>query len=416
MKWKQFLNIGLVTIGCLALFTGCGNSTTTLSADLSYTETEMSSISVPANVRVVGLGEASHGVKQYHEMKAEVFKNMVQDNGCRTFIIEGDFGGALKVDEYINGGNGTAEEAVGEIGFAIYRTQEMADLVSWMQSYNENVSEEEKLHFYGMDTQRFDNNKEYLFSILDQTVPELSERYKKTFSELTDANRTSLEADTLNKGKEAAMELLEELAVVEMDIVNISGQSAFDYARECLYTIYACCDIQSSDDYNATRDQYMFEKVEWFLQHGDGSVLFINGHNGHIGKTSVAGYTCLGELLAENLGNDYYSIGTDAQETQFNSQKENGEFEVVEVSNANKLNDQLEHSDNNQYFVDFASAAVDETWEQILSSEQTITTLNVTLSGMQKWMKSAYTTTIIPNTAFDGMIIFSRVSPASIIE
>ena len=136
MKWKQFLNTGFVTIGCLALFTGCSNSTTTMPADLSYTETDMSSISVPSNVRVVGLGEASHGVKQYHEMKAEVFKNMVQNNGCHTFIIEGDFGGALKVDEYIHGGDGTAEEAVGEIGFAIYRTQEMVDLVNWMRSYN----------------------------------------------------------------------------------------------------------------------------------------------------------------------------------------------------------------------------------------------------------------------------------------
>lgn len=53
MKWKQFLNTGFVTIGCLALFTGCSNSTTTMPADLSYTETDMSSISVPSNVRVV---------------------------------------------------------------------------------------------------------------------------------------------------------------------------------------------------------------------------------------------------------------------------------------------------------------------------------------------------------------------------
>ena len=141
-----------------------------------------------------------------------------------------------------------------------------------------------------MDTQRFDNNKEYLFSILDQAAPELSERYKITFSELTDANRTSLETDMLNKGKEAAMELLKELDTVEADIVDISGQPAFDYARECLYTIYACCDIQSCDDYNTTRDQYMFEKVEWFLKHGDGSVLFINGHNGHIDVYKRQGY------------------------------------------------------------------------------------------------------------------------------
>lgn len=141
---------------------------------------------------------------------------------------------------------------------------------------------------------------------------------------------------------------------------------------------------QNSDHYNAARDRYMYEKLEWFLQHGDNSILFINGHNGHIGETSVAGYTCLGELLSNNLGSGYYSIGTDAQKTQFNSQKDNGGFEVVEVSNSNDLNNQLPGADSGQYFIDFATAASDETWEQILSSKQSITTLNVSLSRMQK--------------------------------
>lgn len=415
MKLKRFLSLVMMTICCLTLFTGCGNTASAMSADLSYTQTDIGSISVPSDVQVVGLGEASHGVKQYHQMKAEVFKALVQNNGCHTFIIEGDFGGALKVEEYICGGDGTAEEAVGEIGFAIYRTQEMVDLVNWMRSYNENVSAEEELHFFGMDTQRYDNNKEYLFSVLDQTVPELSAEYKEVFSQLTDENRTSLEADTLNKGKEAALELMKEMDAAKAVIAENSSQAAFDYAKECVNTIYAYCDIQLSNDYNAVRDQYMFEKVEWFLQHGDGSVLFINGHNGHIGKKSVAGYTCLGELLTESLGDTYYSIGTDAQETQFNSQKDKGGFDIVEVRNTNDLNCQFNNSDNTPFFVDFTKAAADENWKAILNGKQRITTLNVSLSGMQKLIKSAYTTTIVPNTTFDGMIVFQTVSPTTII-
>ena len=51
---------------------------------------------------------------------------------------------------------------------------------------------------------------------------------------------------------------------------------------------------------------------------------------------------CIRDRLSDNLGNGYYSIGTDAQETQFNSQKGNGEFEVLEVSNSNDLNNQLD--------------------------------------------------------------------------
>ena len=415
MMFKKIFSASLTLITCLALFTGCGNPTPSASADMSYTQGNVEIIPISSDVQVVGLGEASHGVAQYHQMKADVFKALVKNNGCRTFIIEGDFGGALKVDNYINGGDGSAEEAASEIGFAIYRTQEMIDLIEWMRSYNETVPPEEALHFYGMDVQRFDNNKEYLFSVLGETAPELSAEYAESFARLTDENRNSLDKTTLNNAKEAASELIDKMDAARADIVELSGKYAFDFARECANTIYAYCDVQLSDNYNMTRDQYMYEKAEWFIQHGDGSVLFINGHNGHIGKTSISGYTCLGELLSENLENGYYAIGTDAQKTQFNSQKESG-FEVVKVSNANELNNQHVNSDNNYYFIDFISAQSDETWKQIMSSEQTVTTLNVSLSGMLKMVKAAYTTTFIPQSTFDGMIVFQTVTPTTIIK
>ena len=349
MNLKRFFAICISTAICLALLTGCGNKKATVSADPSYTRSDIGTLSVPADVQIVGSGEASHGAAQYHQMKAEVFKALVENNGCHTFIIEGDFGGALKVDRYINGADGTAEEAVAEIGFAIYRTREMADLVEWMRSYNENVSSEKALHFYGMDVQRFDNNKEYLFSVLDQTCPELSAEYSGSLAQLTDENRNSLDKTTLNSTKESVSELIDKMDAAETDITNLLGRSAFDFARECAKTIYDYCELQLSDNYNAARDRYMFEKAEWFLQHGDNTVLFINGHNGHIGKTSVAGYTCLGKLLSEKLGSGYYSIGTDAQKTRFNSQTDNGGFEVMEVSNANDLNSQFSDEDSGQF-------------------------------------------------------------------
>lgn len=197
-------------------------------------------------------------------MKAEVFKALAANNGCHTFIIEGDFGGALKVNEYIHGGNGTAEEAVREIGFAIFRTEEMAALVDWMRAYNETAAEENKLYFYGMDIQRFDNNKEILLSFLDEAAPAMSEKYAEALSKLTDENRTELDADTLNGGKETVSELLGEMDTMEKDIVKKYDQSAFDFVRECAETIDACCDTLLSDTYNATRDQYMFEKSNDF--------------------------------------------------------------------------------------------------------------------------------------------------------
>lgn len=415
MKLKSVFGLCVASTVCFGLAVGCGHAKSSPAANLSYTQADPGTFSAAPDVRVVGLGEASHGVAQYQQMKAEVFKALVKNNDCRSFIIEGDFGGALKADQYINGGDGTAEAAVAEIGFKIYRTREMADLAEWMRSYNEKVSKEKALHFYGMDVQRFDNNKEYLFSVLDRTHPELSAEYSEAFAGLTDESRASLDKAALTQAKEQALALIDKLDAVEAEVAERVGQSDFDFARECAMSIYAGCEVLLSDNYNEVRERYMFEKLEWFLQHGDGSLLFINGHNGHIAKSSVANYTCLGELLSDKLGSGYYALGTDAQKTQFNAQKDDGTFETMEVSNSNDLNHQLSGAEGASYFIDFAAAASDKTWKQIMSSEQSITTLNVGLSGIQKMLKAAYTAKIIPKDSFDGMIVFRAVTPSSLL-
>ena len=94
VKLKKIICSCLSMVICLTMFTGCSNTESFVQADLIYTQSDIGTISVPNDVQVVGLGEASHGVSQYHQMKADVFKALVENNGCRTFIIEGDFGGA----------------------------------------------------------------------------------------------------------------------------------------------------------------------------------------------------------------------------------------------------------------------------------------------------------------------------------
>jgi erythromycin esterase len=56
----------------------------------------------------------------------------------------------------------------------------------------------------------------------------------------------------------------------------------------------------------------------------------------------------------------------------------------------------------------------DENWQKLLDGQQKITTLNVGISGWQKLLKSFYTTTIVPNDTFDGMIVFKKVSPTTL--
>lgn len=404
---KKIIGILLTVIFLVSLLAGCGKA----SPDMEAVQTDMGTITVPEEVQVVGLGEASHGVKEYQEMKEEVFKALVQNNGCRTFVIEGDFGSALKVDAYIHGGEGTPKEAAAWTGFRIYCTEEMEHLLEWMRSYNETAPQGEDLHFYGMDMQWADSGKDYLFRILKQVAPQVSAEYEEKLAFLNDEDMFDISGEAFIQGMAEAEKLIQEVDGAQELIEEAFGEEAFAFARECAHSLYACCDIRKDDNtYNRIRDSYMAEKVKWFIEHGDGSLIFINGHNGHIGKVNMTPwYDCVGKLLAEDLGEKYFAIGTDARITVFNSQTEDG-FEELKVENRNALNALAGNLEEKLYYVDFAAAVGYDGWSGVMAEEQRITTLNV---GAVTLLKIFYTTKLIPQNTFDGMIIFEEVSPTT---
>ena len=136
------------------------------------------------------------------------------------------------MDAYINGEPGQVKDVVREIQFGIYRTEEMVDLVEWMKKYNQSAQEGQKLHFYGMDMQRVDNSKEYLFRVLD-AFPSLLQEYITEISKITNDNRFSLSKGELQNINSTLIELIEQMDIHENDIVSVYDKKQFDFAKEC---------------------------------------------------------------------------------------------------------------------------------------------------------------------------------------
>lgn len=55
-------------------------------------------IKIPENVKIIALGEATHGNAEFQELKLDVFKIMVENYGIKAFAIEGDYGSCEKVN------------------------------------------------------------------------------------------------------------------------------------------------------------------------------------------------------------------------------------------------------------------------------------------------------------------------------
>src|SRR5699024_12351948 len=120
--WKYFYmkflkNFTLLMI-MLTILVACGK--TVEDAD-KYTSS-IENIAIPDDVSIVGLGEATHGNVEFHDLKKDVFQALVEKEDIRAIVIEGDFDGAQVVDSYIVGACESAEEAIIELDSYIYKS------------------------------------------------------------------------------------------------------------------------------------------------------------------------------------------------------------------------------------------------------------------------------------------------------
>ncbi|GAA3144213.1 erythromycin esterase family protein [Nonomuraea roseoviolacea] len=106
----------------------------------------------PARPRLLALGEPTHGEDALLDLRNELFRQLVEQEGYRTIGIESDCVRGLLVDDYVTSGTGTLDEVM-ERGFSHGWGASAAnrELVRWMRAYNDGRSPSERLRFAGCD-------------------------------------------------------------------------------------------------------------------------------------------------------------------------------------------------------------------------------------------------------------------------
>ncbi|MEU2588527.1 erythromycin esterase family protein [Streptomyces avermitilis] len=112
---------------------------------------------LPARPRLLALGEPTHGEDTLLDLRNELFRQLVEQEGYRTIAIESDCLMGLVVDDYVTSGTGTLEEVM-EHGFSHGWGTSTAnrELVRWMRAYNVRADNDgrpasERLRFAGFD-------------------------------------------------------------------------------------------------------------------------------------------------------------------------------------------------------------------------------------------------------------------------
>ncbi|MFI7604443.1 erythromycin esterase family protein [Micromonospora sp. NPDC049366] len=105
-----------------------------------------------ARPRLLALGEPTHGEDVLLDVRNDLFRQLVEQEGYRTIAMESDCLAGLLVDDHVATGAGTLDEVMAS-GFShgFGASAANRELVRWMRAYNEGKPASERLRFAGFD-------------------------------------------------------------------------------------------------------------------------------------------------------------------------------------------------------------------------------------------------------------------------
>ena len=378
-------------------------------SDIEVYGKDLSQINLDDHVKVVGLGEATHGNSDFQDLKLEVLKTLVEKNNLKSFCLEADFGEGMIIDNYIHG-NKRVENISSDFSFNIYHTKNMNDLINYMFDYNQRAKEEDKLSFYGFDMQNPEKSMGVILDFCKENNILQDKDLQEEFSFIKDKNFK------ISQIKDREDLLLE----IKAHVDSLSSNSARLVSRALTNVLdsvkYYELDFNDYAKANNVRDKFMAENVKWisdFERSKGNDLLLISGHNGHLAKSGKF-YEPMGSHLKEIFGEKYFIIGTDFYK---------GIVNINEVGPDNKRAnhvfvsaDPLAYSARKfkgKYYLDFTKVQDGETSE-FINKEINMGSLGEGYSPLMKFIPTSYRVEEIPKDLYDAMIFVYYAKPIAV--
>jgi erythromycin esterase len=373
-----------------------------------------------ARVRVLGLGEATHGSREFGDLRLSFTRYLIERHGFRVVALEGSANTLALLTPYVNG---ESERAPVMTGLWIGR-RTRSEVIEWLHTWNKGHPND-RVRLVGVDAQENAGSRETLRAFLGRAYGEdLLKLWTPAERELAAADeQTAVFGDSgVNAGTRQL--LLEIVAVLELDAPILRsrfGALEVESAMEAAQTLAEFADFNSDSGgaINHSRDWYMAARVLRALQSAGPSAKVVYwAHNAHVTHPPGSNRTT-GALLRGTLGCEYVGVAVTFGEGAF----------VAQIPN--DLEDRLA--------VSVLPPAPDESIESVLSELNsggalatwpclTTRSSGIDIGSMPEWLRKAhlmrwvgglYKPGSLSSTAFrsfdllrdfDGVVFLSRVT------
>jgi erythromycin esterase len=285
--------------------------------------------------RLVALGEATHGSREYFELKHRCIRYLVTEHDVRLVLLEANLPEALALNDYVVHGDGDPEAALEGVYFWTWQTEAVRATLEWLRAFNADRPLDDRVRFHGFDAQYTHGACRRLRDYLGAVDPAIRDAVADDLDVVDDEGTSLYQDERVEERIETADDLVPGLRSTFEEnrgaYVDQAGESAWaraqrfvtvveqaiDYKREAVAGGATSDDdpVDITDEWLAVRDRAMADNVDWLLAHTDSDSAVLWAHDAHVNREvrRVVGHEAsapsMGTLLADRHGDDYAAFG-----------------------------------------------------------------------------------------------------------
>ncbi|WP_323113717.1 erythromycin esterase family protein [Pseudomonas guariconensis] len=280
-----------------------------------------------ADARVVMIGEASHGTREFYRARAAITRRLIEQHGFRIVAVEADWPDAGHVDQYVRGLAHSAwkRHIFSRFPTWMWRNSEVKTFTHWLHGHNHLLSAERRVEFRGLDVYSLRNSIHEVLAYLDRVDPHLALEARQRYGCLTPwQDDPALYGHFVERGgvmpcEKPVVEQLNAMLAEQLSGLICQDEAFFNAAQNARVIIaaeqyYRAIYRGATASWNL-RDRHMFDTLRALLEHrGPHAKAVVWAHNSHIGNAGATemgwkGQFNIGQLCRGAFGRDAVLIG-----------------------------------------------------------------------------------------------------------